>query len=138
MNGETDLNKLLKTMTPELNPGEFVFCTVNDLSAVDTKEIICFFREQEGFTVILSKELADSLALSYSFVASWITLTVHSSLEAVGLTAAFSKALTDHAISCNVIAGYFHDHIFVAKNDAQKAMKALREMSEVGSRKSDN
>ncbi len=130
MTGETDLDKLLETIKPELNPGEFVFCTVSDLPIIDTKEIICFFREKEGLTIILNKELADKLNLSYSFISSWITLTVHSSLEAVGLTAAFSKALADHSISCNVIAGYYHDHIFVAKKDAEKAMKKLREMSE--------
>ena len=69
--------------------------------------------------------MADSLKLEYSFVASWITLTVHSSLEAVGLTAAFSKALSQEGISCNVVAAFYHDHIFVGKNDADKAMEIL-------------
>jgi len=130
MQGEKDLAVLLKTMKPELNEGEFVFCTINDLSTIAIKDIVGFFREGEGITIVVKKEVADQLSLNYSFVFSWISLTVHSSLEAVGLTAAFSKALAAHSISCNVIAGYYHDHIFVAQHDAEKAMKALGELSE--------
>ena len=125
MEGEKDLEKLLKTMKPSLNEGDYVFCIINDITTIESSDIIMFFREQEGFTVIIKKELADSLKLEYSFVASWITLTVHSSLEAVGLTAAFSKALSQEGISCNVVAAFYHDHIFVGKNDTDKAMKIL-------------
>ena len=66
--------------------------------------------------------MADSLNLKYSFVAAWITLTVHSLLEAVSLTAAFSGALANEGISCNVVAAFYHDHIFVDKAYAGKAM----------------
>jgi uncharacterized protein len=125
MQGETNLDKLLKTMKPELNEGDFVFCVVQDLSQVSIGKILFFFKEAEGYTIVLRKEFADNLALEYSFVAAWITLTVHSALDAVGLTAAFSKALTENNISCNVVAGYYHDHIFVAKKDAEKAMNVL-------------
>jgi hypothetical protein len=125
MEGEKNLEKLLKTMKPSLNEGDYVFCVINDITTIGSSDIIMFFREQEGFTVIIKKELADSLKLEYSFVASWITLTVHSSLEAVGLTAAFSKALSQEGISCNVVAAFYHDHIFVGKNDTDKAMIIL-------------
>jgi DNA polymerase III subunit epsilon len=125
MTGEKNLDKLLKTMNPKLNMGDFVFCTVLDITTIAFNDIILMFREEEGYTIILKKEIADNLKLEYSFVASWITLTVHSSLEAVGLTAAFSKALSDEGISCNVIAGYYHDHLFVDKKDMQKAMEVL-------------
>ncbi len=66
----------------------------------------------------------------YQYVAAWITLNVHSSLEAVGLTAAFAKALGDAGISCNVVAAYYHDHIFVDVKDAEKAMDVLQRMAE--------
>jgi len=59
-----------------------------------------------------------------------ITLTVHSSLEAVGLTAAFATELTRHGISANVVAGYYHDHIFVGAGDAERAVAALQGLSE--------
>jgi uncharacterized protein len=87
------------------------------------------FREQEGLTLVLQKEQADALQLSYSFVTAWITLTVHSSLEAVGLTAAFATALAEENISCNVVAAYYHDHIFVAKPDAARAIAVLEKRS---------
>ena len=133
MTGEKDLSILLQSMKPELNEGEYVFCTVEKLPELEMKDIVCFFKEKEGITLIIRKELADQLYLSYGFIASWITLKIHSSLEAVGLTAAFSKALTTKNISCNVVAGYFHDHIFVSANDADAAMKELNRLSEQGS-----
>ena len=130
MTGESNLETLLKTMKPKLNSGEFVFCIVRDLSLLDIKDTILVFKEEEAITIIIKKEIADTLKLDYSFVASWITLTVHSSLEAVGLTAAFSKALSDNGISCNVVAAYYHDHIFVDRKDAEKAMAILDKFSE--------
>lgn len=75
---------------------------------------------------ILKKEIAEKLNLEYSMIMSWITLSVHSSLEAVGLTAAFAKALSDKGISCNVVAAFYHDHIFVSKKDTEKAMQILK------------
>lgn len=125
MNGETNLDKLLKTMQPVLNKGNFVFCTVADTAAINAADMLFSFKEKEGITVVLLQQTADALQLHYSFVASWITLTVHSSLEAVGLTAAFSNALAAAGISCNVVAAFYHDHIFVNKNDADKAMEVL-------------
>lgn len=125
MPGETNLTKLLETMTPSLNEGEYVFCTIYPQQAIDHTVIIGSFKEMEGLTVILGKDEADKLNLNYTYIAAWITLTAHLSLEAVGLTAAFAAALANESISCNVIAGYYHDHIFIAKDDAEKAMNAL-------------
>lgn len=129
MSGEKDLDILLKTMKPTLNKGDYVFCTLKNVEQVDFNDILFFFKEEEGITVVVAKEIADKTQLDYSFVASWITLTVHSSLEAVGLTAAFSKALTEADISCNVVAAYFHDHIFVDKKVVEKAMLILNTFS---------
>ncbi|HEY5824817.1 MAG TPA: ACT domain-containing protein [Cyclobacteriaceae bacterium] len=130
MAGETDLATLLRSMKPILNEGEYVFCTLTDSSHVDLRNVIGSFMEVEGLTVILNKHRANEAKLSYSFTASWITLTVHSSLEAVGLTAAFSNALAEEGISCNVIAAFYHDHIFVATKDKERAMTALKRLSE--------
>jgi hypothetical protein len=129
MPGEKQLDRFLKKMKPTLNEGDYVFCTRKDLKELDFNDIIFTFKEQEGITIVLKQEIADRMQLEYSFVAKWITLTVHSSLEAVGLTAAFSKALAEENISCNVVAGYFHDHIFINKKDAQKALIVLNKFS---------
>jgi hypothetical protein len=128
MSGITDIFTLLKHMTPQLHAGEYVFCTVSHPGQIDLQEVIGTFREKEGITLILARETADRLQLPYTYIAAWITLTIHSSLEAVGLTAAFSAALAKAGISCNVIAACYHDHIFVATRDADKAMQALKSL----------
>lgn len=130
MAGERNLEKLLANMSPSLNEGSYVFCTINDMKTLNAGDVLMMFREKEGTTIVIRKELADQLRLPYSFVASWITLTVHSALDAVGLTAAFSKALAEQGMSCNVVAAYYHDHIFVEKDSADKAMTVLSGLSD--------
>jgi len=129
MSGEKDLQQLLKSMKPEHNSGDYVFCKVEDASQINLNEIVMLFKEKEAVTLILKEETAVKLNLDYAVVMSWITLTVHSSLEAVGLTAAFSKALSENDISCNVVAAFYHDHIFVSKKDTAKAMEILNSFS---------
>ncbi|MDR9754578.1 ACT domain-containing protein [Pseudomonas sp. SZMC_28357] len=129
MAGETSLATLLRSMSPQLNPGEYVFCTLADGRLPAGVELIGSFREQEGLTVILERSHADRAGLPFDYVAAWITLNVHSALEAVGLTAAFATALGQAGISCNVIAGYYHDHLFVGQADAEHAMAVLRQLA---------
>jgi len=127
----TDLEILLKSMSPELIEGNYVFCTVNgELSDYLALNPIATFREKEGLTLVLNEENAVAADLDFDAIFSLITLSVHSSLEAVGLTAAFATKLGSYGISANVIAGYYHDHIFVQKEKADAAMKALSEFVE--------
>lgn len=127
--GETNLEVLIRNMEPVLNEGEYVFASVADIEQIPRAMTICEVKEKEGVTVVVSKLDAEQLGLPIDFIAAWITLNIHSALDAVGLTAAFAKALGDNNISCNVMAGYYHDHIFVATKDAEKAMKVLWEMT---------
>ena len=129
MPGETDLATLLRTMTPTLQAGAYVFCSVGEATALPLPELLGSFREAEGLTVIVRQVTADRLGWPYDFVAAWITLTVHSSLAAVGLTAAFAQALAAENISCNVVAAYYHDHLFVAQADAARALAALQRLA---------
>ncbi len=126
--GIINLNEILKSIEPILNDGEWIIHSVNDLSKINLNEIAGFFKEKEGFTIIISKEIAQNHGFEYNTTFSWITLNVHSSLEAVGLTAAFSEALAKQNVSCNVVAGYFHDHIFVPSNDTKKAIMVLESL----------
>lgn len=133
MVGETDLPKILRTLQPVHNPGEYAFCRVESLGKVlDTvkpEQVLFSFNEEEGTTIVLEKRLADRFQLEYSYVASWITLTANSSLMAVGLTAAFSAALANNGVSCNVVAANFHDHLFVNPQEVDKAMRILNDLT---------
>ncbi|SIQ17872.1 ACT domain-containing protein [Aquipseudomonas alcaligenes] len=132
MTGETDLSRLLASLSPRLNPGRFVFCSVPQPTAPQVAAALGSFREAEGTTLILAREEAERLGLAYDYLAAWITLEVHSSLAAVGLTAAFAKVLADAGISCNVIAGFHHDHLFVAEADAERALARLQRLAAEG------
>jgi hypothetical protein len=138
MTGEVDLSKLIKDMKPELNEGEYVYCLADSKAQAVVLDPLCYFLEKEGVTVILPREKADTLKIPYSTICAWITLTVHSSLEAVGLTAAVAKSLTEANISCNVVAAFYHDHIFVPVKDAERAMDALQKLIGAGNEQQTN
>jgi uncharacterized protein len=120
-----DLHELLRQLTPILNPGCYVYCQI-DASTTLPPSAISRFREAEGLTVIVPQADAVKMGLPIRFRAAWITLMVNSDLEAVGLTAAVSQALTEAGISCNVIAAANHDHLFVQYEKAELAMETLQ------------
>ncbi|MET9653774.1 ACT domain-containing protein [Streptomyces sp. NPDC006460] len=127
MSAERDLSRLLAGMSPELDPGRYVFTTVGPVPPGITPLVTV--TEPEGLTLVLRQEDADRAALPYDYVAGWITLRVHSALDAVGLTAAVSRALAEAGLSCNVVAGYHHDHLFVEHERAEGALAVLRALS---------
>ena len=132
MSGITELDELLSSMEPKLLAQEFVFCTVSGILAdYISLSPLATFAEQEGLTLVLEKSLAQGAGLKFEGSFRQITLTVHSSLEAVGLTAAVSKKLADKGISANVIAAYYHDHIFVQSAKAEEALYALTEFGDL-------
>jgi len=128
MAGIVELDVLLKSMTPEIKSGEYVFCTVDgDYSDYAHLNPLASFVESEGLTLIVSVEAAEEAQLPYESTFRQITLTVHSSLDAVGLTAAVATKLASYDISANVVAAYYHDHIFVQSEKADEALLALQE-----------
>lgn len=133
MSGMTELDALLKSMSPVLSAEEYVFCTVEgvygDYAHLKPK---ASFYEDEGLSLLLTVAAASSAKVPVDVTFKMITLTVHSSLEAVGLTAAISAKLTERGISANVIAAYYHDHILVQSERADDAMQALGEFSVSG------
>ncbi|OTP80042.1 ACT domain-containing protein [Caballeronia sordidicola] len=127
-----DLNTLLASMSPELQPGVYVYASVpfdTDMSALAP---VATFREREGLTLILEESEALKAGIEPMFRAAWITLTVHSDLQAVGLTAAFATALGKANVSCNVVAAAYHDHVFVPIESAGTAMAALLQLQRDG------
>ena len=132
MAGIVEIQVLLSEMEPVLDRTEYVFSTMDrfrideEIAALNP---IATFLEAEGMTVVVTKITADERNLSYDAVFNKITLEVHSSLEAVGLTAAISTALAERGVSANVIAGYYHDHIFVPEDKAAPALEALEALA---------
>ena len=133
--GATDLGEILRTLRPVLVPGSFVFVTLTredvDVSRLGAAEVFATVREAEGTSHVITKRDADASGLAYdaTFVAGWITLEVHSSLSAVGLTAAVAQVLAAENISCNVIAGRYHDHLLVPEVRVEDALLALKRLT---------
>jgi uncharacterized protein len=128
MLGETDLSKLLQSMNPVLREGEYVFCSIDSQTTDWLKlEPICMFREEEGVTLIVDRQIADQSSISYNSTFRLITLSVHSSLEAVGFLAEITHKLAEHGISVNAISAYYHDHLFIPTEKAEQVVELLQE-----------
>lgn len=127
MNGETDLDILLQSLSPAILPDEYVYLSFEHARYGDHAELepIASFLEQEGLTLVVEKSKATGHGYGFEGVMACITLGVHSSLLAVGLTAAVSSRLTQAGISANVIAGFYHDHFFVPADKATQAVSVL-------------
>ncbi|MFF7776653.1 ACT domain-containing protein [Streptomyces tanashiensis] len=128
MNAERDLTRLLAGMRPELDPGRYVFTTVDGPAPAGVAPVVTV-TEPEGLTLVVRQEEADAAGLGYDYVAGWITLRVHSALDAVGLTAAVAGELAAAGMSCNVVAGFHHDHLFVEHDRADEALAVLSRLS---------
>ena len=128
-----ELDTLLNTLSPKLQDGESVFCTVpGSVSAYGYLEPLAVIREPEGVTLILPVVVAVRENFRFDHTFRQITLNVQSSLQAVGLTAAVSGKLAEKGIPDNVVAGFYHDHIFVPSEKAREAVNALKELSRSG------
>jgi hypothetical protein len=127
----TDLDTLIKNLSPKTLPATYVFCTIPGAAygaMPHTHPLACFV-EPEGLTLVLTQESADLHDLPYQGTFHCISLQVHSSLDAVGLTATVASELATHGISANVIAGFYHDHVFVSSMHSDHALSLLESMS---------
>lgn len=136
MSGENDLRTLLSRMRPQLNAGRYVFTTdAGGTAGHGASELppgvtpVATVAEEEGVTRVIRLEDAEAAGLPYDYVAGWITLRVHSALGAVGLTAAVAGKLASADLSCNVIAGFYHDHLFVPYERAAEAVLLIEELA---------
>ena len=130
MPGENNLATLLRNMKPEMHDGVFVFCSIPAAAEIPAAlRPVHIFREREGTTLVVRREEAESAGLSHQFASRLITLTVHSSLEAVGFLAAITGRLAEAGISVNAVSAYYHDHLFVPDHRADEALQLLQNMS---------
>jgi len=130
MPGERNLETLLQNMKPNVHEGVFVFCSISEDKEIPaTLKPAHIFREQEGTAFIVRQEEAESAGLPYQFASRLITLTVHSSLEAVGFLAAITGRLAEAGISVNPVSAFYHDHLFVPEHRAEEALHLLQNMS---------
>ena len=129
MAGETSLVKLLADPKPKLLPGEYVFCSLPSLKYGDRADLepVASYQEDEGLSLLLEKWKADEAGFQYHCVLRGITLSVNSSLEAVGFTAEISRKLAEFGIPANVVAAHYHDHVFVPTDQADAALKLLEQ-----------
>jgi hypothetical protein len=130
MSGETDLARLLAAMHPALDDRTWVFCVAPGGAPPDAALApVATVQEDEGWTAIVPRDRADAAGLRYDGAFRRITLTVHSSLSAVGFLAAVTRALAAAGIACNPVSGVHHDHLFVPAERADEALAVLRALS---------
>lgn len=124
-----DLDLLLKSLRPELVPGQFVFSSISaeDYKRWDAAPVMVF-SEPEGLAIIVEKNVADAHSLPYQGTWAMITLAVDSDLSAVGFLAAITGKLAERQISVNAVSALHHDHLFVPYGSANDAMQALLEL----------
>ena len=129
MSGITDLPTLLQTLAPIVSDEEYVFATIRDESELTQMDPIGVFREKEAITVICRRSQAQAAGLPFEGSYRQITLSVHSSLQAVGLLAAVTAALAAEGIPCNAVSAFYHDHLFVPAHLAAQAVSKLSQLS---------
>ncbi|MGY5864109.1 MAG: ACT domain-containing protein [Candidatus Thorarchaeota archaeon] len=129
MSGESDLGSLLRHMNPRQVPGEYVFCSIDESQVKIVETPLLTFREDEGVTVIIPRQVAKSLNLGFDSVWGFITLSIHSDLAAVGFLATITRKLADAGISVNVVSAFYHDHLFVPYPEVERTMAILEALS---------
>lgn len=125
MSGETDLGRILATLELNRREGVFVYATIPAGQKVPDLPLAAMVAEMEGTTIVISRDLALGAGVDYEFEAAWLTITMHTSLEAVGVTASISTVLAMKGIPCNIIAGFHHDHLLVPVTRVADAMAAI-------------
>lgn len=130
MAGETNLQALVAGMKPQLAPGVLVFATLPPGERAPAGlDPVMLFQEREGRTLVLGEDEAKAAGLAGVFRCRMITLSIHSSLEAVGFLAAVTARLAAAGMGVNPVSAFFHDHLFVPAERAEEAMRILREMA---------
>ncbi len=126
----SELNELLTHLSPSCDYQDYVFCTLESAryGSNTVLEPIASFQEDEGLSLIVLKDHADLQGIDYEAVYNKISFGVHSSLQAVGLTAAVASSLSERGICANVVSAFYHDHVFVGKDQVETALGILNKL----------
>jgi uncharacterized protein len=135
MPGELSLNVLLSSLKVTSQPGTWAWATLPSTTLANLPaELLTsaqfIFAESEGLTVVLPTEIATAHGIPYTYPSKQITLDIHSSLEAVGFMAAISTRLAREGFSSNPVSAYYHDHLFVKIDEADRIVGVLRAMAD--------
>jgi hypothetical protein len=127
----TELDDILAALDPRLDPVQYAYCAVASWRDIpwESQGLIAVVREDEACTLVIDWAEARDRGLKPGEAFRRISLGVHSSLHAVGLTAAAAAALTEQGVSANVMAGFYHDHFLVPAKSAQAALEALNSLA---------
>ncbi len=125
MAGETNLGRILAGMGVGRRDGVYVYATVAPGEPLPDIPIAAVVSETEGTTIVLDRDVAVAAGIAWEFEAAWLSITVHTSLEAVGVTASVATALAMKGIPCNVLAGFHHDHLLVPIDRVDDAIAAV-------------
>ncbi|MGI9605119.1 MAG: ACT domain-containing protein [Acidimicrobiales bacterium] len=128
MAGEIDLSTILRTLQIVRRPEPFTVVSLPEPVELGSG-VEAVLAESEGYTAVATVAEAERRGWHVDFVAAWLTVNVHTSLEGVGLTAMLSTALAEQAIPCNILAGYFHDHLLVPLDRVEDALAVLEALS---------
>jgi hypothetical protein len=129
MTGETHLPNILSRIDVDVRPGTYALISRRSADAAADAVAEARISEPEGITYVVPEAFARMQGEPPGFVAAWLTLRVHTALNAVGVTASVAGVLADRGIACNVLAGHFHDHLLVPaarRDDAVAAIRSLR------------
>jgi hypothetical protein len=126
VSGQDNLQAVIDSLQVYCDDKQYGFAHVDTAEGISLTDVIGTFQEKEGLTIIAPTEYLVAKKLDFEGPFAKLTIEVHTSLELVGLTAFLAKHLTDAGISANVVAAYFHDHIFVQYNLRQRAIEALQ------------
>lgn len=125
MAGQTNLQAVLNSMQVVCDDLEYGFATLPAGTDIDPKAVLGVFQEVEGLTLIATKGYLEGSKIAFEGPFAKLTIDVHTSLELVGLTAVLATKLAANNISANVVAAYYHDHVFVQYDLREKATRIL-------------
>lgn len=125
MSGLTDLKEVLSSLKVICDGIEYGFASIPDDSGIEREKVLATFQENGRLAIIAPKSYLDSKNIDNEGPYAKLTIDVHTSLELVGLTAVMATKLAEHGISANVVAAFYHDHVFVQYKLREKAIKIL-------------